>query len=98
MILFTLATSEQGYVRQLEDGDEVDVSRSTIVSSKRASEDVDFDRDVPTTAADVEALRRSRPVADPEILQHLDRLRADRLSPKIQPRRSTSKGWEPFEL
>lgn len=69
------------------------------MSSKKTFELLDLERDIPTTPEDVAALRRNRPPADPEILLHLERLRADRL-PGAQPppRRKTFRGGAPFEL
>jgi hypothetical protein len=69
------------------------------MSSKKTFELLDLERDIPTTPEDVAALRRNRPPADPDILRHLDRLRADRLpGAPPRPRRKTFGGCEPFEL
>ncbi|MEM9594742.1 MAG: hypothetical protein AAGD06_10770 [Acidobacteriota bacterium] len=58
----------------------------------------DLERDLPVTEADIAAQRRPAPVPDPDILFHLDRLRADLLPFPPAPRTSTAEGREPFEL
>jgi hypothetical protein len=66
------------------------------VSSKR-SEPLDLERDLPTTAEDVAALRRirdSRRISFADYLRFLSRLEL----PAAARRRKTHEGQEPFEL
>jgi hypothetical protein len=59
---------------------------------------LDLERDLPTTAEDVEALRRLRRPAGRSLLEHIDDLAAPELFGPLPRRRRTSEGFEPFEL
>jgi hypothetical protein len=67
--------------------------------SKRPSELLDLERDLPTTPEDVRALRENRPKAGDDWLEQLQSL-ADQfpLSEEARRRRRTFAGCEPFEL
>jgi hypothetical protein len=57
---------------------------------------LDLERDLPTTAADVAALRRLRGQLPPGF-PHAPVIREADLT-RLLARRPTSEGWEPFEL
>jgi hypothetical protein len=69
------------------------------MSSKKLSELLDFERDLPTTSEDVRALRENRPKAGDDWLEQLQSL-ADQFPPseEARRRRRTFAGCEPFEL
>jgi hypothetical protein len=74
------------------------------VSSKRPSDlpcesgSLDrLDEDLPTTRADVAALRRARHRRRDAPLTRIDLLSPPDWAPHLQ-RRGTAAGWEPFEL
>lgn len=74
---------------------------ASSTDSRRCSatpEPLDLESGLPTTAADVEALRalRLRPV--PGLLERIDDLSAARQFPHLRQRRTTSAGFEPFTL
>lgn len=59
---------------------------------------LDLDRDVPTTAADVEALRKARAIPTEEPWVVVQRL-IDALPPDARRQsRETSDGWQDFEI
>jgi hypothetical protein len=64
--------------------------------SERPALLVDLERDLPTTAADVEALRRLRAALPPGLQDVASSFPLDLL--KLLASRPTSKGWEPFTL
>lgn len=71
------------------------------MSSKRPSDPPGgslhrLEEDLPTSAADVAALRAARRRQPPNPLEHPERLAAPEWAPR-RPRR-TAEGWEPFEL
>jgi hypothetical protein len=59
---------------------------------------VDFERDVPTTADDIAALRRLRAQDCPDLTTQLDRLTRAVRALSLRPGRSTAAGRPPFEL
>lgn len=59
---------------------------------------LDFERDLPTTAEDVAVLRGLRAPADHSLLERIDDLAPPELFGPLPRRRTTSEGWEPFEL
>lgn len=65
------------------------------MSSNKASEPLDLERDLPTTAEDVRALRENRPKWGED---WLDRLEATTKAFPQPARRKTFAGFEPFEL
>jgi len=67
------------------------------MKSKKLSEPLDLDSDLPTSAEDLAALRRLRQTTTRVTQVDLQLLRAERLG-DFQPGRKTSAGWEPFEL
>ncbi len=64
--------------------------------SKNILEDVDFERDVPTTADDVAALWRAREYNRMDAHEYLDFLL--QLTKDLPPSRETSAGRKPFTL
>ena len=56
----------------------------------------DLERDLPTTAADVAALRRLRETMPPALHRGADALPFDVM--ELLARRPTSEGWEPLTL
>ena len=65
--------------------------------SSNGPEDLDLDRDLPTTAEDVAALRRLRESRNVSFAEYLEFL--SRLKPPAEPReRKTFEGCEPFEF
>ncbi len=67
------------------------------MKSKKPSEPLDLDSDLPTSEEDLAALHRLRQTSIETTPIDLQQLRADRLG-DFQPGRETSAGWEPFEL
>lgn len=69
------------------------------MSLKKPSDLIDLERDIPTTAEDVRALRESRPRPATDWLEQLQKL-VDQLpdAHEIRRRRRTFEGCEPFEL
>lgn len=71
------------------------------MSSRESSDLPDLERDLPTTQEDIEALRRNRPVVDPNWIDQLQAL-IDQMPPEVVRealrRRKTFEGCEPFEL
>lgn len=63
-----------------------------------SAELLDIERDLPTTAEDVRVLRRLRQPAGRSLLEHVDELAPPELFGPLPRRRTTSEGWEPFEL
>lgn len=59
---------------------------------------LDFERDLPTTPEDIEMLRRLRAPAPHSLLHRLDELAPPDLFGPPPRRRTTSAGFEPFEL
>jgi len=81
----------------------VGILRSTdwgtdMPSSKKPSDNLDFDRDIPTTDADIKALRDSRPTREPWDLRDINSLAAPDLWPSRRDQRSTFPDQPPFEL
>lgn len=69
------------------------------MTSKRAFELLDFERDLPTTEEDVAALRRVRRITGGREPWRLMQELHDALPPAARkPRTRTSAGYEPFEL
>jgi len=66
--------------------------------SKRHFEGLDLERDLVTTAADVEALRCSRATRAPESLVDLEWLTPPTVGPDPPQRRTTFPAQPPFEL
>jgi hypothetical protein len=67
--------------------------------SKESTDSLDFDRDLPTTAADVEALRRVRQIPSGLPGWREVELLVAALPPAAREQsRETCEGWEPFEL
>ena len=66
--------------------------------SRRRSEDLDLERDLVTTAADVEALRRNRATLAPGSLVDLEWLTPPTVGPDPPQRRTTFPAQPPFEL
>lgn len=69
------------------------------MSSKKPSEMLDLENDLPTTPEDVRALRENRPKAGANWLEQLQAL-ADQFPPTEEELRNrrTFEGCEPFEL
>ncbi len=69
------------------------------MNSKRPFEQLDLERDLPTTPEDVRALRENRPKGGADWLGQLQSL-ADQfpLSEEARRRKRTFAGCEPFEL
>jgi ABC-type sulfate transport system substrate-binding protein len=73
-------------------------SRNASGSSKNPPEFLDgLERDIPTTAEDVQALRANRPKVDADWWEQL-RTYTNRVGPEVLRRRRTSEGVPPFEL
>ena len=73
--------------------------RGTILpSSPDDRSTLDLDRDLPTTAADVEALRRCRPARTPFDLRDINSLSPTGFEYVDLSRRPTFRGMPPFEL
>jgi hypothetical protein len=71
------------------------------LSSSKTSADralLDLERDLPTTAADVRALRELHQVLHENLLVDVNRLVAPTWSRQIVANRPTFEGSEPFEL
>ena len=69
------------------------------MSSKEPPKLLDFERDIPTTPEDVQALRENRPKPDPNWLDRLTEVVAQFPNAhEIRRRRRTFEGFEPFEL
>ena len=69
------------------------------MSSKKTSEMLDLEKDLPTTPEDVRALRENRPTAGANWFAELQAL-ADQFPPSEEDlgKRRTFEGYEPFEL
>lgn len=69
------------------------------MSSKKRSDLLDLERDIPTTPEDIRALRENRPRFGPDWLEQLQEL-VDQVpnAHEIRSRRKTFEGAEPFEL
>jgi hypothetical protein len=72
-------------------------SNGITKSSSPAAEPIDLDAGLPTTAADVAALRQLRERPVPNLLEHIGDLDGARWLP-APPRRRTHAGRPPFEL
>ena len=66
--------------------------------SRRSTDLVSLETDLPTTKEDVEALRRARPAPRSGLLEHPEWLQPPDWLPPARDRERTSAGWEPFEL
>lgn len=75
-------------------------SSDTTKSSSRASDSqpLDFEAGLPTTAADVAALRALRARRVPGLLERIDDLSAETVAAEVPARRRTHAGFEPFRL
>ena len=72
---------------------------STDTTSSNASCDLfDLERDIPTSDEDIRMQRKLRGQAGENLLLHIDDLLSAQQFENIPPRRTTSEGWEPFEL
>ena len=71
------------------------------MSTRESSDLPNLERDLPTTPEDIEALRKNRPVADPNWVDQLQAM-IDQMPPEVVRealrRRKTFEGCEPFEL
>lgn len=63
-----------------------------------SGDDLDFARDLPTTAEDIAALRRLREPTGESLLPRINELYAPEIFGPHPPRTKTSEGWEPFTL
>ncbi len=73
-------------------------SSTDTVSSNAPSELFDLERDIPTTEGDVRMQRKLHGHPGENLLPGYDALLNPRQFENILPRRTTSKGWEAFEL
>lgn len=72
---------------------------STDTTSSNASDDLfDLERDIPTSAEDVRVQRELNRPHGENLLPRIDELLDPWLFENASPRRTTSEGWEPFEL
>jgi hypothetical protein len=69
------------------------------MSSKEPSDLLDLEKDIPTSAEDIRALRENRPGFGPDWPEQLQKL-VDQVpnAHEIRRRRKTFEGCEPFEL
>ncbi len=70
----------------------------TLHRSNLPSDGLDLERDLKTTEADVEALRRNRPIEPAGSLENLDRLEAPGIGAPRGRRRTVFPDQPPFEL
>ena len=69
------------------------------MDSKRPSDLLNLERDIPTTPEDIRALEENRPRGGADWLQQLEELSKQfPVSPEELARRPTFEGCEPFEL
>ena len=68
------------------------------MSSRDYSDDLRIERDLPTTEADIVALRQWRHDRSSTFAEALDLLSSFDLFPPATPDRVASEGWEPFRL
>ncbi|MCP4897220.1 MAG: hypothetical protein GY906_09650 [bacterium] len=68
------------------------------MNSRNHSDELDLERDLPTTAEDVQALRSARLVPQVTDLKDLNRLDASRYFPSAAQRKTVFKDQPPFEL
>jgi hypothetical protein len=69
-----------------------------MASLKNPSDNLDFERDIPTTEADIQALRKNRPTREPWDLRDINSLAAPGWWPDRRDRRSVFPDQPPFEL
>lgn len=74
------------------------VSSTDTASSSAPSEPFDLERDIPTTEEDIRVQRSLRRQPGENLATHLDEFLNPRQFENISPKRTTSEGWEPFEL
>lgn len=67
-------------------------------NSNESSELFDLERDIPMTKEDIRIQRELRRESGKNPFPHIDEFLSARQFENIPPRRTTSKGWEPFEL
>ena len=76
-----------------------DTASSTDTEISNApSELFDLERDLPTTEEDISVQKKLRRQPGENLLPYIDELLSARQFENIPPRRTTSEGWEPFEL
>jgi hypothetical protein len=76
-----------------------DIASSTDTTrSNGPSELFNLERDIPTTEEDVRMLRELRSQSAENLVPRIDELMNLRQFENIPSRRTTSEGWEPFEL
>jgi hypothetical protein len=73
-------------------------SSTGTVSSNASSELFDLERDIPTTKEDIRVQRKLHRQPGENLLPRIDELLNPQQLENIPPRRTTSEGWEPFEL
>lgn len=73
-------------------------SSTTTGGSNASSESFDLERDIPTSEEDLRALKDLYRQPGENLLPRVDELPSADAFENIAPRRTTSEGWEPFEL
>ena len=80
-------------------GSSNDTASSTGTTCSYAPSDLfDLERDIPTSEEDVRMQRKLNRDPGGNLLLHIDALLNPSQFENIAPRRTTSEGWEPFEL
>ncbi len=74
------------------------VSSTDTTSSNVSSEPFDLERDIPTVEEDIRMQRKLYRQPGENLLPRIDEFLSARQFENIPPRRTTSEGWEPFEL
>lgn len=79
-------------------GNSNDTASLTDIKSCEDGDLFDLERDIPTTENDIQMLRQLGRQPGPSLLPSIDKLLDSAQFDNIAPRRTTSEGWEPFEL